>query len=103
MAQLLVFTENHNTSPVQLVDYVISLYTDLWVLAHPANLLAECSKSVDVPFVRDKINRDHVGLLIANAAETSELDLFQEVETLVLGQLLNDHWKSAFRADDFNG
>lgn len=79
-----------------MVDYLISLYTDQWVITHPAYLLAECSEPVDVLFIRDEVDRNDVGLLIANAGEASKLDLFQEVEALLSGQLVDEHWKSVF-------
>ncbi|HZI87700.1 MAG TPA: hypothetical protein VFD48_12765 [Pyrinomonadaceae bacterium] len=61
------------------------------VLSQRTNLLAERGKPVDMLCVRDKADGDNVRLLTANAAESSKLDLFQEVETLLAGQLLGEH------------
>jgi hypothetical protein len=49
-----------------------------------------------VLFIRDKINGNYVGLLIANKPESSKPDFFQEVETLLLGQLLDDHGRLSY-------
>ena len=73
-----------------MVDYLISLYTNQWVLAHPANLLAKRGKRIDVLSVRDKIDGNNVRLLITNAPEPSKLDFFQEVET----PSLDNFWTS---------
>ena len=84
IAQLLVFTENHNTGPVQMVNYLISLYTDQRVLAHPANLLTEA--------------KGNYAEAVEEFAKTQDLSGEQQTAVLMREGFLQGGWQGFLRA-----